>query len=324
MSARRLPRTRAEATAASSRWSATPACTTGEVRDALAAALAPATVVAAEDALLPAGDLSRDLAPYLGDDPVFGRMSPLGLEWFFAPERVAALRARTDSRRARDRTRHRQRVRQSSLPTPTSSSTRTSRAGRSSSASAGTRSANLGADNAGGAGRRALQARLLRRLAGRGPAGRAAARPRRLVPRHERQPDAPRLVAGALFRRALAITARRPFRVVPFFDPGPWGGQWMRQPLRTPGRRAELRLVLRLRAGGEQPAASASAAHDRDRRRSTWSFTGTRCELLGEPRPRAFGAEFPIRFDFLDTMGGGNLSLQVHPLTRRTSASASA
>ncbi|GAK82670.1 mannose-6-phosphate isomerase class I [Vibrio ponticus] len=37
--------------------------------------------------------------------------------------------------------------------------------------------------------------------------------------------------------------------------------------------------------------------------------------LLGDKVHARFGAEFPIRFDFLDTMEGQHLSLQVHPLT---------
>ena len=41
-------------------------------------------------------------------------------------------------------------------------------------------------------------------------------------------------------------------------------------------------------------------------------------ELLGEPVEARFGKDFPIRFDLLDTFGGGNLSLQVHPTTEYT------
>lgn len=39
-------------------------------------------------------------------------------------------------------------------------------------------------------------------------------------------------------------------------------------------------------------------------------------QILGEPVEARFGKDFPIRFDFLDTVEGGNLSLQVHPTTQ--------
>lgn len=126
-------------------------------------------------------------------------------------------------------------------------------------------------------------------------------------------PASPNLVAGDRFRRGLALTARRPFRVVPFFDPGPWGGQWMKDvcdlPRDAPNYAWCFDCVpeensLRLGFGHvriEVPAIDLVFAHPR--------------ELLGDAVHGRFGAEFPIRFDFLDTMNGGNLSLQVHPLT---------
>jgi mannose-6-phosphate isomerase class I len=123
----------------------------------------------------------------------------------------------------------------------------------------------------------------------------------------------PKLVSGELLREGLRQTAERPFRVAPFFDPGPWGGHWMERvcdlPKGEPNYAWCFDCVLEensllLGFGVERfeiPAIDVVFSHPR--------------ELLGDAVHARFGTEFPIRFDFLDTMGGGNLSLQVHPLT---------
>ncbi len=43
------------------------------------------------------------------------------------------------------------------------------------------------------------------------------------------KPGEPKMVTGAALREALDVCITRPFRVVPFFDPGPWGGQWLKE-----------------------------------------------------------------------------------------------
>lgn len=123
----------------------------------------------------------------------------------------------------------------------------------------------------------------------------------------------PKMITGIAFRNALRSVCNQPFRLVPYFDPGVWGGQWMKE-------------VCNL---------------DKSKSNYAWSFDGVpeensinlkfgdiviatpalnvvmyqAIELLGAKNYARFGAEFPIRFDLLDTMGGGNLSLQVHPTT---------
>lgn len=122
---------------------------------------------------------------------------------------------------------------------------------------------------------------------------------------------APKLISGAAFRAGLETAARRPFRVVPFFDPGPWGGQWMRRKFGLDPAPTNFAWgfdcvpeenSLLLDFGGKQVEIPAQNL-----------VYGQPGRLLGEPVRARFGAEFPIRFDFLDTMGGGNLSFQVHP-----------
>lgn len=130
----------------------------------------------------------------------------------------------------------------------------------------------------------------------------------------EPSPHAAGMITGDAFRAAIENAAHAPFRVVPFFDPGVWGGQWMKERLDLPDGPPnyawcfdcvpeENSLLLEDATGATVEIPSLDLV-----------FTQPKA-LLGERTYARFGAEFPIRFDFLDTMGGGNLSLQVHPLT---------
>lgn len=125
-------------------------------------------------------------------------------------------------------------------------------------------------------------------------------------------PDVPKMVTGDAIQDALLQTSKRPFRVVPFFDPGPWGGQWLKEACDLDRSKPNF-------AWGFDCVPEENSL--------LFNFDGCRFEipsidlvfthpkeLLGEKVFKAFGDEFPIRFDFLDTMEGGNLSLQVHPL----------
>jgi len=124
----------------------------------------------------------------------------------------------------------------------------------------------------------------------------------------------PKLVAGEAVLEGLREAIKRPFRVVPFFDPGPWGGQWMKEVCdldRSVENFAwcfdcvpeENSLLLSYDGiSVEIPAINLVFKYPR--------------ELLGDTVYARFGKEFPIRFDLLDTMDGGNLSLQVHPTTQ--------
>jgi mannose-6-phosphate isomerase class I len=98
---------------------------------------------------------------------------------------------------------------------------------------------------------------------------------------------------------------------VPFFDPGVWGGQWMKEVCSLDP--SEINYAWCFDCVPEENSLVFGFG-DRHFEIPSLDLVFTHPELLlGQHVYQEFGAEFPIRFDFLDTMDGGNLSLQVHP-----------
>lgn len=281
-----------------------------EISEAIRTHLPGVSLLETSEAFLPAPAIEERFAADLSDDPVFGRISKAPLEEFFDPAALAQLHSR---------------IAQASTCIVL---------GTGASLVAGKNALLVYADLARWEIQRRQRANLIPNLGLQNYGERAALKYKRsffldwrvadrtkaaLLARLDylldtNIPASPKLISGDTFRTGLRTAVTQPFRVVPFFDPGPWGGHWMERVCDLPEDGApnhawcfdcvpeENSLLLGF---GQQrveiPALDLVLQHP--------------LELLGATVHERFGAEFPIRFDFLDTVGGDNLSLQVHPLT---------
>jgi mannose-6-phosphate isomerase class I len=104
-------------------------------------------------------------------------------------------------------------------------------------------------------------------------------------------------------------------RTRPYFNSTPWGGRWAATELGFTPDGGNTALGYELIA----PEAGVTVG-ERDGAQVEVPFQ-LLCvlhpeDMLGRQVHRRFGTSFPIRFDYLDTMGGGNLSLHLHPRER--------
>ncbi|WP_223832677.1 class I mannose-6-phosphate isomerase [Streptomyces venezuelae] len=128
-------------------------------------------------------------------------------------------------------------------------------------------------------------------------------------------PQRPTYIDGTGLRATLSGLARRPVRTRPYFNSTPWGGHWAQDRLGfDPTTRntalgyeliaPEAGVLIGTHAGqqAEVPFQLLCVLHPE--------------AMLGPPVAARFGTSFPIRFDYLDTLGGGNLSVHCHPKAR--------
>lgn len=125
----------------------------------------------------------------------------------------------------------------------------------------------------------------------------------------------PVMITRNAFEHGLETLLKQPFRTIPFFDEGLWGGQWMKEVCDVEDK-SRINYAWSYNLLFQENEVNISFDDTRVNIPGYTLCLRYPKQLIGEKGFSRFGAEYPIRYDFLDTMEGGNLSLQVHPDTQ--------
>jgi len=124
-------------------------------------------------------------------------------------------------------------------------------------------------------------------------------------------PAEPTHIEGNYFRDALAEIAATPFRLRPWFFPGPWGGKFMQGHMGLNPDEPNFAWSF------EMIVPENGIIIEKNNITLEFSFDCLMYlqnrKVMGKTASKQFKYEWPVRFDYLDTINGGNLSVQVHP-----------